>query len=313
MITRVRVRSVVRKRIPVVQEMLQIRDGDCKPQTLAKLQLHVDHSSHLTTLVEQRAATVARVDLSRRLDVDNAVHVAVASTDNALRHRSLKPQRTANRKHRITLAMSIVSGQSHRAERHVRLSRNLQQREVKVRIQRQNLHIPNRPTLKIPFLPAMKDRDRNPRLTLNHMVIRDTVTTGIDDESRSQASRSLNQHHTLTKGLHQFLDRPLRQLSGKKQGFHRSRFGGIRSLSAFALLNLIHRNPDYVHTHVHKQSVLLHLQDLALHPLPGLQHNHITHRHHAAGQHHDAQQRSPAQRKTIHSSLHRRSSSQKLC
>lgn len=83
MIAGVWIVTVECKRIAVAEEVFQIRNRDRKSQSFAKTELHVDDTDDLPFVVEQRAATIPGIDLGRRLNINDAVHVAIARTHNA--------------------------------------------------------------------------------------------------------------------------------------------------------------------------------------------------------------------------------------
>ena len=83
MISRIGIGAVKRKRISVPQKMFQVRNRNGESQSFAEGQLHINHAHDLSSRIEQRTTAVSGVDLSRRLDIDDAFHVAIASTDNA--------------------------------------------------------------------------------------------------------------------------------------------------------------------------------------------------------------------------------------
>lgn len=71
------------KCIAVAEKVFQVRNRDRKSQSFSKTELHVDDTDDLPLVIEQRPATVPGIDLGRRLNVNDAVHVAIPRTHDA--------------------------------------------------------------------------------------------------------------------------------------------------------------------------------------------------------------------------------------
>jgi len=78
--------AVKSERIPVADKVTQVGDRNGETQTFAQRQLHVDHTYHFAFVVEQRAATIAWVNLCGGLDVDDTLNIAIAGADDAWMH-----------------------------------------------------------------------------------------------------------------------------------------------------------------------------------------------------------------------------------
>ena len=80
MIAGVGIGAIECKRITVAEEMFQIRNRNCNSEAFAKAKLHIDNADDLALVVKQWPAAVAGVDLSCRLNVNDAVHVPITGT-----------------------------------------------------------------------------------------------------------------------------------------------------------------------------------------------------------------------------------------
>ena len=256
--------------------MLHIRDGDRKAQPLTRQQFHAGHTNHLALQVEERPATVARIDLRGGLDEGDPAEIPVPGTDDALRDRPLEPQWVANREALVPLAEIVVASQVCDLELEIFLYGNLQQREVEERVERDDCHVVNPPPHKLPGFVLLKNRGRDPRLLLDHVVVRHAEAPLVQQKARAQSAGGLHQHDPLAKLLRQFLHRPGGQIGVAVDLALLDRRGGrcgiARSCPAF---HLPRRDADDLHANIHHQFRWALLQNLPLQLLPGFQLNHV--------------------------------------
>src|SRR5262249_24403737 len=140
-----------------------------------------------------------------RLEKKLAFETPAAITDDTLGHRALEPERIPHGKHNITGVNVITTTQNHVTRFQVSRERKLEEGQVDERIQCDNLHILHAaPTESSRNIDAQYDR--NPALTLNHVIVGDRVTFLVDQEARTLAGWSLDRDDRLTELADQFLD-----------------------------------------------------------------------------------------------------------
>src|ERR1041385_6993470 len=94
-------RIVVRicESIPVVEEKLHRFNGNGKPKAFTESDLHVRDADDFARQVKQGAATVARIDLRRGLQIQFAAELPRFRAENAFGDRALETERTAHCKY----------------------------------------------------------------------------------------------------------------------------------------------------------------------------------------------------------------------
>jgi len=119
------------KCIPVIKKMFDVRDRDCKPQPFSQDQFHICNPDDFTPGIKQGATTVARIDLSRRLNIDDSLHIAIARTDDSAGNGTFQPQRIPNGKDFFSFSLLIIFSEIDGSKREIFLEGNSEKRQVK--------------------------------------------------------------------------------------------------------------------------------------------------------------------------------------
>src|SRR5207249_4564054 len=88
-------------------------DGDSKPETLAKKQLHIGHADNLAPQVKERPAAVAGIDLGSGLQVKLPLQLTGFGAENALGDGPFQPKGAANGEDLLADGEHIRVAQSH--------------------------------------------------------------------------------------------------------------------------------------------------------------------------------------------------------